>query len=106
MGLLGQTVTLGETLLEQDVQSNPYYAELVPGMQAQLSVPIKREGRVIGAIVLESETTRELYRRKCSFYPTTWLIMQQSQSKTRVCFNKCSRRMRQKPNLYLLYLMS
>ncbi|MDF1515258.1 MAG: ATP-binding protein, partial [Anaerolineae bacterium] len=53
-GIVGQTVTLGETLLERNVQNNPYYAALVPDMQAQLTVPIKREGRVTGAIVLES----------------------------------------------------
>jgi signal transduction histidine kinase len=54
-GLLGHTVSLGETLLEQNVQNNPHYVELVPGMQAQLTVPIKREERVIGAIVMESK---------------------------------------------------
>ncbi len=41
--------------MKKQSKSNPYYAELVPGMTAQLSVPIKREGRVIGAIAMESE---------------------------------------------------
>ncbi len=54
-GLLGYTVTLGKTFLEKAVKNSPYYAEFVPGMEAQLTVPIKREGRVIGAIALESE---------------------------------------------------
>jgi signal transduction histidine kinase len=53
-GLLGQTVMQGETSLVKDVNEDPHYEELVPGMQAQLTVPIKREERVIGVIALES----------------------------------------------------
>lgn len=66
-GLLGQTVTVGETLLEKAVHINPYYAELVPGMQAQLTVPIKLEGRVIGAIALESEEPESFTEENVAF---------------------------------------
>jgi len=54
-GLIGVTVRTGETLLVTDVEQNPHYKQVVPGMQAQLTVPIKREDRVIGVIALESE---------------------------------------------------
>ncbi len=54
-GLIGVTVRTGETLLITDVEHNPDYKQVVPGMQAQLTVPIKREERVIGVIALESE---------------------------------------------------
>ncbi len=53
-GLIGHTVETGETSLVKNVDDNPYYSTLIPGMRAQLSVPIKREDRVIGVIALES----------------------------------------------------
>ncbi|MBN2003001.1 MAG: GAF domain-containing protein [Anaerolineae bacterium] len=53
-GLIGHTVETGETSLVRNVGDNPYYSATIPGMQAQLSVPIKREDRVIGVIALES----------------------------------------------------
>ncbi|MBN1249619.1 MAG: GAF domain-containing protein, partial [Anaerolineae bacterium] len=52
-GRIGHTVTLGETTLVTRSGSE-HQDELEPGMAAQLTVPIKREARVIGAIVLES----------------------------------------------------
>ena len=53
-GLVGQTVIGGETLLTRDVQHHPDYAEIVTDMEVQLSVPVRRENRVIGVIALES----------------------------------------------------
>ncbi len=53
-GLIGRTVETGETSLVKNVDDNPYYSATLPGMRAQLSVPIKREERVIGVIALES----------------------------------------------------
>ncbi|MGC9398349.1 MAG: GAF domain-containing protein [Anaerolineae bacterium] len=53
-GLVGQTVLKGETMLVRDVQAHTDYVEVVPGMQAQLSVPVRRENRVIGVVALES----------------------------------------------------
>jgi len=53
-GLVGHTVQSGETSLIEDVTENPYYDAVAPGMVAQLTVPIKREERVIGVIALES----------------------------------------------------
>jgi len=53
-GLIGKTVTLGKTTLVDDVARDADYVPIVPGMKAQLTVPIRREARVIGAIALES----------------------------------------------------
>ncbi len=54
-GLVGLTVRTGETSLVREVLQSPVYKEIVPGMQAQLTVPIKREEQVIGVIALESD---------------------------------------------------
>ena len=44
----------GKVSLVRDVTQDPNYKALIPGMQAQFTIPIKREERVIGAIALES----------------------------------------------------
>ncbi len=54
-GLIGYTVLKGETTLVTQVSKDEHYAPVIPGMQAQLTVPIKREDRVIGVIALESD---------------------------------------------------
>ncbi len=54
-GLIGHTVQLGETSLIKEVSESPHYQPVVNGMEAQLTVPIKREDRVIGVIALESD---------------------------------------------------
>ena len=56
-GLIGYTVRGGSTTLVTDVTSEGHYCNLQPGMTAQLTVPIKREMRVIGAIALESASS-------------------------------------------------
>jgi signal transduction histidine kinase len=53
-GIIGRAVQSGESILVEDVQSDPEYVAVVPRMAAQLCVPIRREDRVIGVIALES----------------------------------------------------
>lgn len=53
-GLVGYTVQSGKTTLVTDVSQDSHYKEIAEGMQAQLTVPIKREERVIGVIAMES----------------------------------------------------
>ena len=55
-GLVGAAVAAGQPLLVNDVRSEPRYVEAVPGSQAELVVPLRRKGRVIGALNLLSET--------------------------------------------------
>src|SRR5215831_16193888 len=54
-GLVGAAVADGQPLLVNDVHSDPRYVEAVPGSQAELVVPLRRKGRVIGALNLLSD---------------------------------------------------
>ncbi len=54
-GLIGWAVQQGEASLITDVAADPHYEPIVPGMRAQLTLPIRRENRVIGVLALESE---------------------------------------------------
>lgn len=55
-GLVGAAVAEGKPLLVNDVHSDPRYVEAVPGSSAELVVPLRRKGRVIGALNLLSDT--------------------------------------------------
>jgi len=48
--LVGAAVADGQPLLVNDVQRDPRYVEAVPGTRAELVVPLRRKGRVIGAL--------------------------------------------------------
>ncbi len=54
-GLVGAAVAEGKPLLVNDVHADPRYVEAVPGSNAELVVPIRRKGRVIGALNLLSD---------------------------------------------------
>ena len=43
-------------MLVNDVHADPRYVEAVPGSNAELVVPLRRKGRVIGALNLLSDT--------------------------------------------------
>jgi phosphoserine phosphatase RsbU/P len=53
-GLVGAAVAGGQPLLVNDVAADPRYVEAVPGARAELVVPLRRKGRVIGALNLLS----------------------------------------------------
>lgn len=55
-GLVGAAVAEGRPLLVNDVRTDPRYVEAVPGSLAELVVPLRRKGRVIGALNLLSDT--------------------------------------------------
>ena len=55
-GLVGTAAAEGKPLLVNDVRSDPRYVEAVPGSRAELVVPLRRKGRVIGALNLLSDT--------------------------------------------------
>jgi sigma-B regulation protein RsbU (phosphoserine phosphatase) len=56
-GLVGAAVADGQPILVNDVHTDPRYFEAVPGSRAELVVPLRRKGRVIGALNLLSNTT-------------------------------------------------
>jgi len=55
-GLVGAAVAEGRPILVNDVGADPRYVEAVPGSKAELVVPLRRKGRVIGALNLLSGT--------------------------------------------------
>src|SRR3954467_1780707 len=55
-GLVGTAVREGQPILVNDVHTDPRYVEAVPGAAAELVVPLRRKGRVIGALNMLSDT--------------------------------------------------
>jgi sigma-B regulation protein RsbU (phosphoserine phosphatase) len=55
-GLVGAAVAEGQPILVNDVATDPRYVEAVPGSKAELVVPLRRKGHVIGALNLLSDT--------------------------------------------------
>src|SRR5713101_2430537 len=55
-GLVGAAVAEGRPVLVNDVHADPRYLEAVHGSKAELVVPLRRKGRVIGALNLLSDT--------------------------------------------------
>ena len=53
-GLVGAAVAEGHPILVNDVDADPRYVEAVPGSKAELVVPLRLKGRVIGALNLLS----------------------------------------------------
>jgi len=53
-GVVGRVVQTGKSELVEDVENDLDYVPVVPGMVAQLTVPIRREDQIIGVIALES----------------------------------------------------
>jgi sigma-B regulation protein RsbU (phosphoserine phosphatase) len=58
-GLVGAAVADGQPILVNDVLTDPRYVEAVPGSRAELVVPLRRKGRVIGALNLLSNTPNQ-----------------------------------------------
>jgi phosphoserine phosphatase RsbU/P len=54
-GLVGAAVAEGKPIVVNDVREDPRYVEAVPGSLAEIVVPLRRKGRVIGALNLLSD---------------------------------------------------
>jgi len=54
-GLVGAAVADGQPLLVNNVHADPRYVEAVPGSNSEMVVPLRRKGRVIGALNLLSD---------------------------------------------------
>src|SRR6185295_5279339 len=55
-GLVGAAVAEGKPILVNDVRTDPRYVEAVPGSRAEIVVPLRRKGSVMGALNLLSDT--------------------------------------------------
>ncbi|MCK4315870.1 MAG: GAF domain-containing protein, partial [Anaerolineae bacterium] len=53
-GVVGRVVQTGKSELVEDAENDPDNVSVVPGMVAQLTVPIRREDQIVGVVVLES----------------------------------------------------
>src|SRR2546429_5343040 len=53
--IFGAAVAEGKPILVNDVRTDPRYHDAVPGSKAELVVPLRRKGRVIGALNLLSD---------------------------------------------------
>ncbi len=69
-GLVGAAVLDGTPLVVNNVTADPRYVEAVPGSNAELVVPLRRKGRVIGALNLLSD-------RVDQFTDTDEMVMRQ-----------------------------
>jgi GAF domain-containing protein len=54
-GAVGTAVKDGTSQLVDDVRTDPRYVDLVPGTRSKLVVPLRRKGRIIGALNLLSD---------------------------------------------------
>jgi len=66
-GIVGRVARSGQPELVPDVRSDPDYVAAVEGMVAQITVPIWREERIIGIIVLESARTGQFDQEALDF---------------------------------------
>jgi sigma-B regulation protein RsbU (phosphoserine phosphatase) len=55
-GLVGAAAALGQSVLVNDVHADPRYVEAVPGSRAEVVAPFRRQGRIIGALNMLSDT--------------------------------------------------
>ncbi|MCA9667097.1 MAG: GAF domain-containing protein [Myxococcales bacterium] len=53
-GISGHVIQSGQTMRIPDVSKDPHYREIVKGIKSALCVPLKVQGRAIGALCLES----------------------------------------------------
>jgi sigma-B regulation protein RsbU (phosphoserine phosphatase) len=58
-GLVGAAVADGRPILANDVHADPRYVEVVAGSNAELVVPLRRKGRVIGALNLLGQAAHQ-----------------------------------------------
>lgn len=54
LGIVGRVLQTGQPALVSDVRQDPDYVGVLPETRSQLTVPIQREGRVMGVISVES----------------------------------------------------
>ena len=54
-GNVGRAVAEQRPLLVNDISTDPHYVDVVPGIKAQLTVPLRTKGQVIGALNLLSD---------------------------------------------------
>ena len=54
-GLTGRAARTRQTVLALDVEQEPDYAAVLPGIRAQIAVPMEVQGRLLGVLSIESD---------------------------------------------------
>ena len=62
-GAVGTAIKDGTSQLIDDVRTDPRYVDLVPGTRSKLVVPLRRKGRIIGALNLLSDRLGQFTQR-------------------------------------------
>ncbi|HEX7485896.1 MAG TPA: SpoIIE family protein phosphatase [Vicinamibacterales bacterium] len=62
-GIVGAAVAEEQSILVHDVLADPRYVEIVPGTRSELVVPLRRKGKVIGALNLLSPAVAQFNER-------------------------------------------
>jgi diguanylate cyclase (GGDEF)-like protein len=55
-GIIGRAFRTGEEVLVGDARRSPDYVEAIPGVVAEIAVPVRCNGRVVGVVNVESRT--------------------------------------------------
>jgi GGDEF domain-containing protein len=55
-GIIGRAFRTGEEVLVEDARRSPDYVEAIPGVVAEIAVPVRCNGRVVGVVNVESRT--------------------------------------------------
>jgi signal transduction histidine kinase len=66
-GIMGRVVRTGQMSLVRDVRSDPDYRGVLPDTRCQLTIPIAREGAVVGLINLESSNPNAFTSEQVAF---------------------------------------
>jgi len=53
-GIIGRAFRTGEEVLAEDARGTPGYVEAIPGVVAEIAVPVRCDGRVVGVVNVES----------------------------------------------------
>ncbi len=56
-GVIGRCVTTRAPVVVEDVTADPFFIAAIPGLQAEVTMPVWCHGEVVGAVNLESKTT-------------------------------------------------
>lgn len=66
-GITGRVARTGEPVLIGDVSTEPDYLDIVPGIRSQMSAPVKRRGRVVAVITVQSNRTNAFTAENLEF---------------------------------------
>jgi diguanylate cyclase (GGDEF)-like protein len=67
-GVVGRAIRLGQPVLVEDVSRDPDYFAVDPGVRAEYVVPFRLQGKILGALNLESKDPAVFSSRNCALF--------------------------------------